>query len=329
VTSPDATVTAGDVERAAERIRPHVRHTPLEPSPALGEHLGAEVFLKLECWQVTGSFKPRISFSKLLTLGPAERARGVIASTAGGHGIGLAWAARALGVPARIFLPYTADPQKVAVMERLGAALTRFASVEEARLAARAEAERDGLTFVSAYNDPAIIAGGGTVGLEIARDLPGTATLVTGIGGGGLISGAAIALRKANPALTVWGVQPETSAVLAHWVAAGRPVAVDAGPSIADGLGALIEHDSLTFPLVQRHVDRMLLVTEAEIRAAMRWALEEHQLVLEPSGAAPIAALLKEPPGAAGPLVVILTGRNVSRARFLELLDPDHPSSAN
>src|SRR5690606_6228858 len=137
VTHSSPSVTAADVERAAERIRPPGRHTPLEPSPALGAHLGAEVFLKLECWQVTGSFKPRISFSKLLTLGPAERARGVIASIAGGHGIWLAWAARALGIPARIFLPHAADPRKVAVMQRLGAALTRFGTVEEARLAAR------------------------------------------------------------------------------------------------------------------------------------------------------------------------------------------------
>lgn len=313
-------VTTADVERAAERIRPHVRHTPLEPSPALGDRLGADVHLKMECWQVTGSFKPRISFSKLLTLGPAERARGVIASTAGGHGIGLAWAARALGIPARIFLPHSADPRKVATMLRLGAALTHFDTVAEAREAARAEAGREGLTFVSAYNDPAIVAGGGTVGREIGLDLAEVGTLVTGIGGGGLISGAAIALRARHPGLTVWGVQPETSAVLAHWVAAGRPVEVEARPSIADGLGAVIEEDSITFPLVRRHVDRILLVGEDDIRAAMAWALEEHQLVLEPSAAAPIAALFREGAGPPGPVVVILTGRNVSRERYFQLL---------
>ena len=313
-------VTAEAVDRAAVRIRPYVHHTPLEHSAALSERVGADVHLKLECWQVTGSFKPRISFSKLLTLGPAERGRGVIASTAGGHGIGLAWAARTLGIPARIFLPHSADPGKVRVMRRLGAALTPFDTVEAARVAARAEAERGGLTFVSAYNDPAIIAGGGTVGREVALDLPEVATLVTGVGGGGIISGSAIAIRARNPSLTVWGVQPETSAVLAHWLEAGRPVDVDARPSIADGLGAVIERDSITWPLVRRHVDRMLLVSEAEIRAAMAWALEEHQLVLEPSAAAPIAALLREGAGLPGPVVVILTGRNVSRDRFLELI---------
>lgn len=313
-------VTAQAVADAHERIRPHVRHTPLEHSPALSERLGRPVYLKLECWQITGSFKPRISFNKLLTMTDAERQRGVIASTAGGHGIGLSHAARVLGVPAHIYLPHAADPGKVAVMRRAGAMLRFFDSVEDARVAARLEAERSGLTFVSAYNDPAIVAGGGTVGLEIAADLPGVSTLVCGIGGGGLINGAAIALLPANPALEVWGVQPEGSAVLAAWLEAGRPVDIAVQPSIADGLGAAIEHDSITFPLAQRHVTRTMLVGEDAIRHAMRWALEEHQLVLEPSGAAPIAALLDGPPAGEGPLAVILTGRNVSRERYYQLL---------
>ncbi|HEX6106336.1 MAG TPA: threonine/serine dehydratase [Gemmatimonadales bacterium] len=315
-----APVTGADVEQALGRIRRHVRHTPLEHSPALSERLQTDVYLKMECWQVTGSFKPRISFSKLLALSAAERERGVIASTAGGHGIGLAYAARVLGVPARIFLPRTADPRKIATMRRYGADLTYFESVEEARVAARAEAERAGLTFVSAYNDPLIVAGGGTVGLEILQDLPEVATLVTGIGGGGLIAGCAIAIRTGRASLDVWGVQPEGSAVLARWLEAGHPVEMPVRPSIADGLGAAIETDSITFPLAQQHVRRTILVSEDEIRGAMAWALEEHQLVLEPSGAAPIAALLKEP-AAAGPVAVILTGRNVSRRRFFDLLE--------
>lgn len=311
--------TAADIAAARERIGPYVRRTPLEHSPALSERLGTDVWLKLECWQVTGSFKPRISFSKLLALPPEVRARGAIASTAGGHGIGLSYAARVLGVPVRIFLPHSADARKVAVMRRLGAELTFFGSVAEAREAAVAEAARAGLTFVSAYNDPAIIAGGGTVGLEIAEELPEVATLVTGVGGGGLIGGSAVVIRARRPALEVWGVQPATSAILAKWLEAGRPVDVPSSPSIADGLGAAIERESITFPLAQRELTRMLLVTDDEIRAAMGWALEEHQLVLEPSGAAPIAALLREE-SAPGPVAVILTGRNVSRRRYEELL---------
>lgn len=327
----DSSIALDDVIAASARIRPHVRRTPLEYSPALSQQAGVDVYLKMECWQLTGSFKPRISFNKLLTLTPEARAQGVIASTAGGHGLGLSHAARSLGVPAHIYLPRGADAGKVYAMRRNGATLTFFESVEAARGAAVAEAARSGLTFISAYNDPAIIAGGGTVGLEIAEDLPDVARLVTGIGGGGLISGCAIAIGAMRQGLDVWGVQPEHSAVLAHWIAAGKPVDVAWEPSIADGLGAFIEADSITFPLVQRHVGRMVLVREDEIRRAMAWALEQHQLVLEPSGAAPIAALLRGPAGrgpsgghgaepAVGPIVVILTGRNIGRARFEALI---------
>lgn len=315
-----ALVPAARIARAHERIAPHVRRTPLEPSPALSAHLGVDTWLKLENWQVTGSFKPRISFAKLLDLPVEVRERGAIASTAGGHGIGLAHAAHRLGVPVRIFLPYTADPGKVAVMRRLGAELTRFDSVDEARVAAVAEAERTGATFVSAYNDPEIVAGGGTIGREIVEDLPAVATLVTGIGGGGMIAGSAIAIRERRPDLAVIGVQPAGSAVLARWLEAGRPVATTVEPSIAEGLGAAIEEDSITFPLAQALVSRVLRVSDAAIRDAMRWLLAEHQMVVEPSGAAPIAVLLDSPGDLAGPVVVIVTGRNVSRERYLGLV---------
>jgi threonine dehydratase len=323
----DALVTPAHVAAARARIAPHVRRTPLEPSPALSARVGAPVYLKLESMQVTGSFKPRISFNKLLTMTPDERARGVVASTAGGHGVGLAYAAERLGVDARIFLPAAADPRKVAVMRRHGATLAFFDSVAAARVAAQEEARRTGRTFVSAYNDPAVIAGGGTVGAEVVEERPDVGLLAVGIGGGGLIAGSAVAVRDRNPAARVWGVQPEASAVLARWLAAGRPVDWDPAPSIADGLGARIERDSITFPLAQRHVDRVALVTEAEIRGAMAWLLDEHQLVVEPSGAAPVAALLAAGPDAAaaaagGSVVAVVTGRNVGAARFLGLVAP-------
>jgi len=316
----DSLITPRHIDEARARIAPFVRHTPLEPSPALSEEVGAPVFLKLESMQVTGSFKPRISFNKLLTLSSEERRRGVIASTAGGHGIGVSYAAQRLGVKARIYLPRSAEPRKIAAIERYGAELTFFDSIPEARNAARAEAERRGWTFISAYNDPVIIAGGGTVGLEILDDCPEVGRLVVGIGGGGLLAGSAIAIRRARPKLHVLGIQPEVSAVLIPWLEAGRPVPVDYKPSIADGLGANIEEDSITFPLAQRHVDQTALVSEDEIRAAMDWLLAEHQLVVEPSGAAPIAALRKTPLPGNGPVVVIITGRNVNRERYFELL---------
>jgi len=313
-----------DLIRAARaRIAPHVRHTPLEPSPALEERWGVRVSLKLECLQVTGSFKPRLSFNKLLTSSPDLRARGAVASTAGGHGIGLAYAARALGTTADLFLPRHADARKLQVMKRLGATLHLHDDMKQARDAAVRFAAAEGKLLVPPYNDPQVIAAGGTVGLEIQEDAPDADLVIAGVGGGGLVSGIGVAL---GGAARVWGVQPENGPVLARWLEAGRPVAVDTRRSIADGLGAMPEEDTLTFPLMRRHVERMPLVSEAEMRDAMAWLLEEHQLVVEPSGAAPVAALLREPPAGARHVVIVLTGRNIAAPRYLDLIKEVQPS---
>jgi threonine dehydratase len=306
--------TLTDVQAARRRIQPYVRHTPLEYSPELSRLTGADVHLKIEALQVTGSFKPRISFNTLLSAAPGA----VVASTAGGHGIGLSYAAHTLGIPARIHLPHNADPVKIAAIRANGADLVFAGSVEEARLAARREAADTGALFVSAYNDPRVIAGGGTVGLEIAEDLPDVDLVVVGMGGGGLAAGTGIALAGA----TVWGVQPETSAVLTKWLHAGRQVDVPVRPSIADGLGGHIEPDSITFPLARQHVRLATEVSEEDIRMAMRWLAEEHRLYIEPSGAAPVAALMRDPGLATGHrnIAVILTGRNISLPRWLDLI---------
>jgi threonine dehydratase len=307
-------VTLADVQAAQTRIQRYVRHTPVEYSPELSRLAGVDVHLKIEALQVTGSFKPRISFNTLLVARPDA----VVASTAGGHGIGLSYAARVLDVPATIYLPRHADPVKVAMIEAEGAKLVFTDSVEEARTAAVAEAAVSGALFVSAYNDPRVVAGGGTVGLEIAEDVPGADLVVVGMGGGGLASGMGIALPNA----TVWGVQPEGSAVLNGWLRAGHPVDVPVQPSIADGLGAWIEPDSITFPLAQEHVRQVSEVSDEDIRAAVRWLADKHRLYIEPSGAAPVAALIRDPGRAAGheSIVVVLTGRNISLSRWLGLV---------
>ncbi|MDY7227162.1 threonine ammonia-lyase [Hyalangium rubrum] len=312
------------IQAARTRIAPFIRHTPLEPSRALSERIGARAFLKLECLQVTGSFKPRISFNKLLAVGEERRARGVVASSAGGHGIGLSHAARVLGAPAELFLPHGADVRKVEVIRQNGARLHFFDTVAQAREAARAHAREHAQLFVSAYNDPDIIAGGGTVGLELVEDLPEVDLVVVGVGGGGLMAGMGLVLEHQAPNARIWGVQPEASPVMATWLERGQPVAVETRPNIADGLGAHPEPDTLTFPLLQRLADRMVLVSEADIRDAMGWLLEEHQLVVEPSGAAPVAALLRYPPTGFRNVVVVLTGRNISRQRYLQLLGERH-----
>lgn len=319
--NPAFSVNAEMVRAAHERIKNYVLHTPLEYSHSLSEKTGANVFLKLESLQKSGSFKPRISFSKLLSLDEETRKRGAIASTAGGHGIGLSYAGKILGVPVDIYLPRTADARKVELIRRNGAQLTYFESVEEARNAALKDAAEQGKTFVSAYNDPHIIAGSGTVGLEIAEDLPGTDLVLVGMGGGGIACGISIALKDLNPQTEVWGVQSEENAVLIEWLRAGKQIEVETRASIAEGLGAHIESDSITFPLAQKYVDTTLLVSEEKIKDAMLWALDEHQYVIEPSGAAQIAALDKVPAGKFKNIVIVVTGRNISRERYLRILE--------
>lgn len=313
-------VNANLIHAAQQRIHEYVLHTPLEYSHSLSQAAGANVFLKLENLQVAGSFKPRISFNKLLSLNEETRERGAIASTAGGHGIGLSHAGKVLGVPVDIYLPRSADPRKVELIKRNGAQLTYFDTVEEARVAAVAAAKRDAKTFVSAYNDPQVIAGGGTIGLEIAGDLPETDLVLVGMGGGGVASGIAIALKDSNAGAQVWGVQSGENGVLVGWLRAGKQIEIEVRESIAEGLGAYIELDSITFPLAQKYVDSTILVSEDSIKDAMLWALDEHQYVIEPSGAAQIAALDQVPRGKFKNIVIVVTGRNISRERYLKLL---------
>jgi threonine dehydratase len=314
-------LTAGDVAAARQRIAPYVRKTPLERSEKLSAITGVAIHLKLENQQEAGSFKPRVSFSKLLAMDERDRHRGVIASTAGGHGMGLSFAGSKLGVPVHIYLPHSADAAKVDFMRRHGATLTFFDSVEEARVAAVQRAKADNLTFISAYNDPFVVAGGGTVALEILEDNPQIDLIVVGVGGGGIASGMGIVLNAARPTAQVWGVQPESDAVLKDWLEDGRPVEGVYSPSIADGLGAHIEHDSITFPLAQRYLQKMLTVSDEEIIDAMAWLKQEHGMTIEPSGAAPVAAVMKTQfPAWVREVAVVITGGNINPKRFDDLL---------
>jgi len=315
------TVDISLIRQARERIHKYVLHTPLEFSHSLSQKAGANVFLKLESLQVAGSFKPRISFNKLLSLDEETKRRGAIASTAGGHGIGLSYAGKVLGVPIDIFLPRTVDPRKLELIKRNDVRLTFFDSVEAAREAALQAAAETGKTFVSAYNDPQIIAGSGTIGLEIGEDLPVADLVLVGMGGGGTACGISIALKESNPKAQVWGVQSEENGVLVEWLRAGKQIEVESRNSIAEGLGGTIESDSITFPLAQQWIDNTVLVSEEEIKDAMLWALDEHQYVIEPSGAAQIAALEKIDASKFKNIVIVVTGRNISRTRFLHILE--------
>jgi threonine dehydratase len=306
-------VDLADVRAAAERIRAFVVRTPVERSADLSELCGVEVWLKFECFQTTGSFKLRGALNALLLLAEDAKGAGVVTASAGNHGLGVARAASMLGIPATVVVPETASQVKVDALRRSGAELLLIGpTYDEAEAAGRSLAGERGLTFISAYNDAAVVAGGGTVALEILEDLPLTRTLLVPAGGGGLIGGIGVAAHGLDPTLTVYGAQSVASPALHAALAAGHIVSVDVQPSLADGLAGNVEDGSITFGLLQQHVQQIALVEETDITAAMRWLLEHEHVLVEGSAAVGVAALLGGLIRLDGPAVAVLTGRNVS-----------------
>jgi threonine dehydratase len=320
----DVDAVVGAARAARPRITPHLHRTPVESTTVAG----TRVWLKHEQQQVTGSFKPRGSLTKLTRLTAEERARGVVAPTAGNHGIGLAYAAGRLGTPAHIFLPEGTDPAKLERLGGFGASVTAFPDVEAARLAALAAADEHGWTFSSAYADLDMVAGAATIGMELAEELPDVDVVLVPIGGGGLASGVAAALAELRPGLPVWAVATGASPTWLRWHEEGRPVPVELGPSVAEGLSGTIEPTTLTFDYVHALVPRVLPVSERQITAAMRRLAADHQQMVEPSGAAALGPLLEPDSELAGARVaVVLTGRNIGLPRWLELIGSGAPAS--
>jgi threonine dehydratase len=317
-------ITLDDIVAARRVIDGRLHRTPLVGSAALGARIGAPLFFKPESWQKTGSFKPRGVLTKIATLSDEERARGLVAASAGNHAQALAWAAGALGIPATVVMPATAPAAKVAATEGYGGTVVFEPSFLTLFQRADALVAEHGYTFVSPFDDEAVIAGQGTVGLEILDDLPEVGTVVVPIGGGGLIAGIAVAIKRQRPQVRIVGVEPEGAAVMWRSHAAGQPVRLEQVQTIADGLSAPYA-GHLTYPLVEQYVDDLVLVTDADIRQAMALILERCKLLAEPAGAAALAALLT---GAAriapdAPVVAILSGGNVDVGRLADLLKPE------
>lgn len=311
-------VSPRDIQDAAARLAGRVWRTPVERSVALAARSGADVWLKCECFQATGSFKLRGALNRLLTLEPPDLARGVVTASAGNHGLGVAEAAARLGARATVVVPETAAPTKIHALrqyEARGVALVLAGADYDAAEAHALELARStGHTYVSAYNDSAVIAGAGVAALEALEDVPGADAIVVPVGGGGLISGVGVWAKHVRPDIRVLGVQSEASPALHAALAAGRLVTIPIGESLADGLSGNIEAGSITFPLAQAVVDDIALVSEAAIAEAMRWLAAEHHILVEGSAATTVAALLSgRVPAIAGQRVVLLlTGRNVT-----------------
>ena len=313
-------LTIDDITQARERIDSVARRTPLERSRWLSAELGREVFFKLECFQTTGSFKLRGAMSKLSALNEDERARGVLTVSAGNHGLAVAHCSEVLGLETTVVVPESASRAKVSSIGRYPVTLIeRGASYDDAERAARELERESGATFVSPYNDREVIAGQGTIGIEILEDLRDIDAVVVPVGGGGLLAGLAIAVKALNPRVKVYGAEPLTSPTMTAALEAGRIVEIEEQPTIADGCAGNIEPGSITFPIIQRLVDGVILVSEEAIRNAISRVAKEDHLMIEGSAAVSVAAL-KDDVLDQMSIAAIVTGRNMSLDLFAEVI---------
>ena len=306
-------MTITDIQAAADRIRSTAWKTPLVPSPWLSDVARASVWLKLETVQATGSYKIRGATNALARLKAARPdVATVITASAGNHGQAVALAASALGVRARIYLPKTAPDAKRRAMARLGADIVEVPTYDAAEAQAHDEARRNGAVYVSPYNDPDVIAGAGTVALEMFDERPELDTLIVPLGGGGLLSGTAIVARARASGSLIVGTEAAASPVFTGALAAGRPVTVEVHDTLADGLAGNMDADSMTFGVVRDLVDRVIAVPEPDIAAAMRDLILKERLVAEGAAATAVAAIVSGGLDLSGRHVgVILSGRNV------------------
>lgn len=299
------------VESAAARIQPYVRRTPTELSESLGDMTGRELLLKLENLQHTGAFKIRGALSRLLAMAPEERQCGVITASAGNHGLGVALAARLLGISATVVVPTTVPLAKLTAIQRQGAeAILDGATYDDAHTAAIALAAERQLTYVHAFDDPDVIAGQGTLALELLADQPDLDAILVPVGGGGLISGVAVVAKALRPNLRVIGVQATGSPAMAESFREGRLMSAPSS-TIADGI-AVKRPGVLPFELINRLVDDIITVDDEAIARAIVLLLERHKLLAEGAGATALAAVLQgEIPARLRRVGVIISGGNV------------------
>jgi threonine dehydratase len=313
-------VTLKDIRRAASLIEGVARRTPLERSRWLSDRSKRDVFFKLECFQPTGSFKIRGAMAKLASLSDEERHRGVLTVSAGNHGLAVAHTAELLGLDATIVVPRKGSLAKIEAIRRYPVTLVaRGESYDEAESIAREMEREKRKTFVSPYNDPNVIAGQGTVALEILEEDPRVDTIVVPVGGGGLIAGILIAAKTLNPNVKVYGAEPEASPSMSSSLEAGRIITIRETPTIADGLAGNIEAGSITFPPIQTLVDQIVLVKEDAIKRAIARVAREDHLMIEGAAGTAIAAMDDYRIGGRR-VAVVVTGRNITTDLFIDMV---------
>ncbi|MEV4972522.1 threonine ammonia-lyase [Streptomyces scopuliridis] len=309
-----------DIRGAQKMLSGVARMTAMEGSRYLTQLVGAPVLFKCENLQRTGSFKLRGAYVRIAGLSPEERAAGVVAASAGNHAQGVALASTLLGVRSTVFMPVGAPLPKVAATRDYGAEVRLHGQVVDETLAAAEEYARNtGAVFIHPFDHPDIIAGQGTVGLEILEQCPEVRTVVVGIGGGGLAGGIALAVKSLRPDVRVIGVQAAGAAAYPPSLAAGRPMVVESPQTMADGIKVGRPGD-IPFQLVQELVDEVRTVSEDELSSALLLCLERAKLVVEPAGASPVAALLSDPGSFRGPVVAVLSGGNVDPVLMQRIL---------
>jgi threonine dehydratase len=302
------------IEAAARLLAPVIRRTPLLASRVLSERTGAQVWLKCENLQRTGSFKPRGAYYRIANLPQEARERGVVAASAGNHAQGVAWSAAALGLTSTVFMPIGASLPKLMATKAYGAQVRQVGeTIDESLDAALEFADRSGATLIHPFDHPDIVAGQATVGTEIAEQLPEVGTVLVPTGGGGLLAGVAVALRHLAPDVRVIGVQAAEAAAWPDSLAAGRPVRVERMATMADGI-AVGQPGVVPFSYVAQHVSSIVTVDEEALSQALLLCLERAKLIVEPAGAAAVAALMSRTPeelGLRGPICAILSGGNI------------------
>ena len=308
------------IQQAHAAIRPQVLETPLELSRVLSQALGCEVWLKCDHLQPTGSFKLRGATNRVLKLTPDERRRGVTTSSTGNHGQAVARAGGLAGVPVTVYIAASAAPSKMAAIKALGAELVVLdAPVVEAELTARRRAAEQGKVYISPYNDIEVVAGQGTLGLELMQQAPDLDAVFISVGCGGLIGGAGSAIKHANPAVRVVGAWPENSPCMLRSLEAGEIVEAEEFPTLSDGTAGAVEPGSITFPICQAVIDEYVTVDEGEIARAMRQIAEAERWMVEGAAGVTFAALVKRSADFQGKKVaVVLCGRNIAVDTFLK-----------
>ncbi len=313
-------VSVDDIQAAQKLLAGVIRTTPVEHSRVLRSRVGGAAYLKCENLQRTGSFKLRGGYTRIARMTPAERARGVVAASAGNHAQGVALAASLLGAASTVYMPVTAPLPKIAATRAYGAEVRLTGStVDEALVAAVAHAAESGSVFIHPFDHPDVIAGQGTVGLEILEQCPDARTVLVPAGGGGLVSGIGVAIKAARPDISVIAVQAEGAAAFPGSLAAGHPLALDAMATMADGI-AVGCPGLVTFDHVRSVVDDVVCVSEVALSRALLLCLERAKLVVEPAGVAAVAAILEEPRRFPAPVVAVLSGGNIDPVLLMRVI---------